>query len=112
MDNLVPEPLRHVSRDEFVARAAELDDAFAARVDAARAQERVLRYRSRVTATSVSVGIAEVSSADPLSALHGTDNQFSFVTERYSERPLVITGPGAGASVTASGVHNDLLKLL
>jgi aspartokinase/homoserine dehydrogenase 1 len=111
VDNLVPEPMRNVTRDEFVARAGELDDAFSARVEAARTEQRVLRYRARVTATSVAVGIAEVSSADPLSALHGTDNQFSFVTERYSERPLVITGPGAGASVTASGIHNDLLKL-
>lgn len=111
VDNLVPPALRDVSRDEFIARADELDAAFAARVDAARTEQRVLRYRARVTASSVGVGIAEVSAADPLSALHGTDNQFSFVTERYSERPLVITGPGAGASVTASGIHNDLLKL-
>jgi aspartokinase/homoserine dehydrogenase 1 len=111
VDNLVPASLRDVAREEFIARSSELDDAFAERVEAARAEARVLRYRARVTATSVSVGIAEVSAADPLSALHGTDNQFSFVTERYSERPLVITGPGAGAGVTASGIHNDLLKL-
>jgi len=111
VDNLVPQHLRDVSRDEFVARAEELDDAFASRVECARGSGRVVRYRARVTAESVCVGIAEVSASDPLSALHGTDNQFSFTTERYCERPLVITGPGAGASVTASGVHNDLLRL-
>lgn len=111
VDNLVPEHLRDVSRDEFVERSDELDEAFAQRVDAARAKGDVVRYRARVTTASVSVGIAEVSASDPLSALHGTDNQFSFTTERYCERPLVITGPGAGASVTASGVHNDLLRL-
>ena len=29
-------------------------------------------------------------------------------TSRYFKQPLVIKGPGAGASVTASGVLNDI----
>ena len=33
------------------------------------------------------------------------------LTERYRDRQLVITGPGAGASVTASGIQNDLLRI-
>jgi bifunctional aspartokinase / homoserine dehydrogenase 1 len=34
-----------------------------------------------------------------------------FRTTRYDENPLVIQGPGAGASVTAAGVLSDLLKI-
>ena len=70
-----------------------------------------LRYRARATATSVSVGLIEVAESDPLGTLQGTDNQFSFTTERYRAQPLVIRGPGAGPAVTAAGVFNDLLRL-
>jgi homoserine dehydrogenase len=64
-----------------------------------------------VTKKAIAVGVAEVSARDPLASLSGTDNQFTFTTARYRERQLVITGPGAGASVTASGIQNDLLRI-
>ena len=83
-----------------------------ARVEAARARGAVLRYRARVTRRRVRVGLAEVPATDPLSLLHGTDNQFSFTTTRYNTQPLVITGPGAGPAVTAAGVYNDLLRVI
>ena len=34
-----------------------------------------------------------------------------FTTARYKANPLVISGPGAGAEVTAAGVLNDILRL-
>lgn len=43
--------------------------------------------------------------------LQGADNIISFKTARYSEQPLFIRGPGAGAEVTAAGVFSDLLTL-
>src|SRR5262249_50372242 len=55
--------------------------------------------------------LAAVPVTDPLGILHGTDNQFTFITSRYREQPLVITGPGAGPAVTAAGVFNDLLRV-
>ena len=42
----------------------------------------------------------------------GSDNIIAFTTKRYSQTPLVIQGPGAGADVTAMGVFSDILKLL
>ena len=42
--------------------------------------------------------------------IKGTDNQLVFTTARYKANPLVITGPGAGAEVTAAGVLNDILR--
>jgi aspartokinase/homoserine dehydrogenase 1 len=47
----------------------------------------------------------------PFAQLSGSDNIISFTTERYSEQPLIIRGPGAGAAVTAGGVFSDLLRL-
>jgi homoserine dehydrogenase len=60
----------------------------------------------------VQVGVVAVPRAGALGALDGTDNQFAFTTARYAGRPLVITGPGAGAPVTAAGVVGDVLALL
>ena len=39
----------------------------------------------------------------PTAGLSGGDNMVVFTTARYAGRPLVITGPGAGAEVTAMG---------
>ena len=44
-------------------------------------------------------------------SLGGSDNIVMFHTERYSPRPLIVQGAGAGAAVTAMGVLGDLLKL-
>ena len=44
-------------------------------------------------------------------ASRASDNQLVFTTARYKANPLVITGPGAGAEVTAAGVLNDILRL-
>ncbi|HEY7394480.1 MAG TPA: PLP-dependent transferase, partial [Gemmatimonadaceae bacterium] len=111
VESLVPESLVSETRDGFIARSAELDDIWADRVGQARREGKVLRYRARVTPSSISVGLANVDVTDPLATLHGTDNQFTFTTARYREQPLVITGPGAGPAVTAAGVFNDLLRL-
>jgi len=44
-------------------------------------------------------------------SLGGSDNIIMFHTGRYSPRPLIVQGAGAGAAVTAMGVLGDLLKL-
>jgi aspartokinase/homoserine dehydrogenase 1 len=111
IESLVPGALRDVSLEEFLDRLTEFDAAWARRIQKARSEGKVLRYRTTVTKRSVRVGIVAVESASALGALTGTDNQFSFTTARYKTNPLVITGPGAGSAVTAAGVLNDVLKV-
>ena len=111
IESLVPEEMRGISPADFLARLDELDASWDAKVKAAAADGKVLRYRARVTGRSLVVGLVAVAVDDPLAALSGTDNQFAFTTTRYHEQPLVIRGPGAGPAVTAAGVHNDLLQL-
>lgn len=111
VESLVPVALRDIPVSEFLARAGELDDAMRARAAASTARGTVMRYRAYVTRERISVGICDVSRTDSLASLTGTDNQFAFTTARYRERKLVITGPGAGTSVTAAGVYNDILRL-
>jgi homoserine dehydrogenase len=43
--------------------------------------------------------------------LRGTDNQVVIHSKRYRSNPLVVTGPGAGAEVTAAGVLNDIIAI-
>jgi len=49
IESLIPDMLRDVSRDDFLAALPESDAAWAAAVDDARANATVLRYRVRVT---------------------------------------------------------------
>jgi bifunctional aspartokinase / homoserine dehydrogenase 1 len=88
-----------------------LDATFAARVEAARQRGAVLRYLARVDASGIDVRLADVPADSPLGALRGTDNMIVFQTERYHDRPLVISGPGAGIDVTAMGVLGDLMRI-
>lgn len=52
------------------------------------------------------------SSDDPLFAVDDVKNVFIFYTKRYNKYPLVIMGPGAGVDITASGVLDDVLKVI
>ena len=91
--------------------ARAFDDAWDARVARAKARGGVLRYQVSASARKVSVGLVVADASSPMASLRGTDNQFVFVSDRYKSNPMVISGPGAGPDVTASGVVNDLLSL-
>jgi aspartokinase/homoserine dehydrogenase 1 len=111
VESLVPKWARALSRDEFLDRLDELDAGWRRRVDAAGRSGLVLRYVATVTPARIAVGLRPVPTTSPLAAIKGSDNQLVFTTARYQSNPLVITGPGAGAEVTAAGVLNDILRL-
>lgn len=111
LESLVPDSLQSGSADDFMASLAQVDEAWEARTNAARERGEVLRYRARATRRGVRVGLASVPGGHPLAALDGTDNLFIFSTARYRNRPLVVSGPGAGVEVTAAGVLGDVLRL-
>jgi homoserine dehydrogenase len=111
VESLFPESMAGISAKEFLALARTLDDAYAARVDAAKENDKVLRYVARVGPEGSSVGLQEVAYDSPLGALRGPANYISVHTERYNKTPLTISGPGAGREVTAAGVMGDIIKL-
>jgi len=57
------------------------------------------------------VKLVSVPESSALGQLKGSDSIFEIYTESYGERPIVIQGAGAGASVTARGVFGDILRL-
>jgi homoserine dehydrogenase len=92
-------------------RLPSLDEGWAARVAREAAQQRVLRYVVAATSRGVSARLAAVPASSPIGALQGTRNLVAFTTRRYRTEPLVISGPGAGAAVTAAGILNDIHSL-
>lgn len=110
--NLVPESLRDCSVDEFLAKLPEYDDEMEALYKNAAAENKQLRYVANLDADgTASVGLEAVDATHPFCNINLTDNIVQFETERYSDNPLVIQGPGAGPEVTAAGVFADLLRL-
>lgn len=81
------------------------------RRDEAAAKGEVLRYVAEIAPDKTRVRLTTVPAQSPIGSLQGPDNIVVFQTLRYSENPLVIRGPGAGAAVTAAGVLGDVLKI-
>jgi len=52
-----------------------------------------------------------VPSGHPAASLTGTENLIALTTANCRELPVIIRGPGAGASVTAAGVLADIMKI-
>jgi len=115
IEGLVPDHLsaeRGVGVPEFLARAPELNAELSGRVAEARREGRSLRYVATVsTDAPPSVGIVAVPAGSALGSLRGPENAISIRTERYDAFPLTISGPGAGAAVTAAGMLADILAL-
>jgi len=112
VQNLIPEALRDSSVGEFLERLADYDDEMLQQYNAAKAEGKVLRYIATLNAAGeAEVGLKTVSEDDAFSNMQLTDNLVQFSSERYSQNPLVIQGPGAGPEVTAGGVFGDLLRL-
>jgi aspartokinase/homoserine dehydrogenase 1 len=112
VENLVPEHLREIDRDAFLARVGEMDASMQARLDAARAQGLSLRHIARLDAQGrATVGVVALPSTHACCHTRLTDNLVQFRSDRYAENTLVVQGPGAGPEVTAAGVFGDMLTI-
>ncbi|GAA5861624.1 hypothetical protein JCM3774_002650 [Rhodotorula dairenensis] len=114
-ETLIPSALSNIaSGDEFVAKLPEHDAEFDQLRSNAEKEGKVLRYVGlidRETGT-VKCGLESYPVSHPFaSALSGSDNIVAFHTKRYSQRPLIVQGAGAGADVTAMGVVADAIKV-
>lgn len=111
-EGLVPDELVGLSPEALPAALAAHDARMAQLLAEARAVGGVLRYTAHVSPTRVWVGPRVVLPGDPMAGLVGTDNRIVVWSDRYADRPLSVTGPGAGVDVTAMGVLADILRLI
>lgn len=109
---LIPRRLfRLSSLSEFLKRLPTVDAKMHELACKTRADGNVLRYTVDISDRGCEVGLKKIPRDSPIGRLSGPDNILVFKTTRYYDHPLVIQGPGAGASVTAAGVLSDLLKI-
>ena len=108
---LFPKHLDNSNPKDFIDGLKSLDEEFSEKTKKATLEGKVLRYVARLAPGDVSVKIEAVSKESPLGRLRGADNQVTLVTRHYLENPLIVTGPGAGAAVTAAGVLNDIVAI-
>ncbi len=112
VENLVPESCRkETSVDNFFLCLVRNDDEFEKIRNAAEAKDEKLRYMAVLENGKASTQLASVGKHHPFYSLAGSDNIILLTTERYHERPMIIRGPGAGATVTAAGVFADIIRI-
>ncbi|MDQ2683391.1 MAG: hypothetical protein M3Y37_07675 [Chloroflexota bacterium] len=112
VESLVPESLADCSVSSFLERIADHNGALADRNAEAQSGGKALKYVAIVPADGpIRVGMQAVDTSTVLGALQGPENIIAIRTERYDRYPLTISGPGAGAQVTAAGMIADLLQI-
>lgn len=112
VESLVPDALAAAEPPQVDALLSTLDGPLADRARAAREACRSLRFIGRFDAQGASVALRELPAGHPLCAGAGTDNLVAIASCRYRRQPLVISGPGAGAEVTAAALLDDVLRIL
>ncbi|MCL1068718.1 bifunctional aspartate kinase/homoserine dehydrogenase I [Shewanella olleyana] len=98
--------------DTFMSNLPKLDAEVGARVEAAKAEGKVLRYVGQIESGKCYVRIAEVDASDPLYSVKGGENALAFYSRYYQPIPFVLRGYGAGTDVTAAGAFADVLRTL
>ncbi len=96
----------------FMENLPQLDQAFAQRISAAKAEGKVLRYIGNIVDGKCQVAIEAVGKEHPLYSIKDGENALAILSRYYQPLPFVLRGYGAGAAVTAAGVFGDLLRTL
>ena len=87
------------------------NDHFVMMIKEAESKDERLRYIASFENGKASIALKSVDSSSPFYNLSNSDNMISFNTSRYNDSPLVISGPGAGANVTAAGVFSEIMQI-
>ena len=116
IQNLIPKDLRENAASEFLDKLDEMNDTYQSIKDEQK-EGHVLRYIGDLSGDLqkdkgiLEVKLISVHANSALGQIKGADAIFEVFTESYGEKPIVIQGAGAGASVTARGVFGDILRL-
>lgn len=112
INGLVPDDCKAVAEVErFFDLLASHDQHFERLRANAESAGKKLRYSALLEDGKATVALTQVDTQHPFYALKGSDNIILLTTERYHDQPMIIRGPGAGASVTAAGVFADIIRI-
>ncbi len=112
IESFLPEGAMEASGvEDFFSVLQANSDHFEQMRQKAESAGKVLRMIATLDGEEASVGVQAVGPENPFYTLSGSDNMIVFTTDRYSVRPLVVRGPGAGAEVTAAGVFAEIIQI-
>jgi aspartokinase/homoserine dehydrogenase 1 len=112
LTSLLPKEARTAnSLQKVISILQKYDEDYETRRLNAANEGKVLRYIARYAAGKASISLIGVGVSNPFYSLSGSENIIAVYSEYYRENPLVLKGPGAGASVTAAGVLSDVLRI-
>ena len=116
IENLIPEALQEVTKDQFISKLSTLDAIFE-KIKVKQQPNHVLRYIGELHGDLqkekgiLDVKLVSVPQSSALGQVKGSDSIIEIYTDSYGDKPLVIQGAGAGAAVTARGVFGDILRI-
>lgn len=116
VSNLVPEPLRTCSLEQFWQQRELFDQSFEQWRRSQHPQAQQFCYLGAVQRHSH--GVVAAAELTPITRqslyahLPPGNANFIIYSQHYADNPLIIQGPGAGREVTAAGVHSDILELI
>ncbi len=96
---------------DFFKELEKIDDQLEKLKKEANRGGKVLRYIASMRSGKATIKLEKVAADHSFYNLFVSDNIVLFTTKRYSERPLVVKGPGAGAEVTAAGVFAEIISI-
>jgi len=112
VESLIPKSLKNIKNvNDFLNKLKMYDDEYERKIIKAAKKKNVLCYIAKYENGKATVKIEEINRKHPFYNLKGNDNVVAFTTNYYTDKPLVIKGPGAGADFTASGVFVDILRI-
>ena len=110
--NLIPPSLREINDLEKFESNFEEVDKYYADIKSKLNINQVLRYVGELNQNGkMTVKLITAEKGSPLSNLKGADSLIEIYTASYGDKPIIIQGAGAGASVTARGVYSDLIRM-
>ncbi|NSW53617.1 MAG: hypothetical protein HPY85_14015 [Anaerolineae bacterium] len=112
IEPMYSDDLARLSPPEFLEQCNNMDEIFTMRQEQARAEGKVLRYIAHVNPHGGEARLIAVPAQSEFGSLRGSGNRVVIHSRHHRENPLVISGSGAGAALTASGVLADIRELI
>lgn len=109
VESLLPAGLKATSPQVLFKELTAVDREWKERVEHVQSRGERLRYIARLEGGRLDVSVQAISNDSPFATASGRGNIIAFTTDRYSDEPLVLQGPGAGLEVTAGGLLMDLI---
>ncbi len=109
VESLIPKGMNAETPQKLFQELKAVDDQWKKKVEQAASNEQRLRYIARFEGNQLDVSVRAVTNDSPFATPSGRGNVIVFTTDRYSDEPLVLQGPGAGLEVTAGGLLIDLI---